>query len=58
MSELTLCNYCTLEDIKRRHGKVELRRTADRWVDVLVQDGDDDWKVVASFAALPEGCAC
>ena len=60
MSELTLCNHCTLADIRRRHAgkKIELRiETWDGesiyWTTVYVDD-----ERLASFLELTAVCVC
>jgi endonuclease YncB( thermonuclease family) len=53
MSELTRCNHCTLESIKRREGAaVKVVRGETFWV---VYVGD---KAVAWLVALTEKCCC
>ncbi len=56
MSELTPCNYCTLNDIKRRNKgkKVTTRREPDGWIRVLI-DGEDAGHL---FMALGDHCEC
>jgi len=56
MSELTPCNYCTFQDIIRRHqgATVELHGfPGSDWVECTV-----DGKRVASFMELTEECVC
>ncbi len=61
MSELTPCNYCSLQSIIARHGKGNVRvQPSDSSVvpiDVLIKK-DGEWKVVAGFCALTNQCAC
>jgi hypothetical protein len=67
MSELTPCNRCLLNQIKRSaeaEGKtVTVER--ERLVDVMAMGSDRAWWIckvdgehVASFMELTEGCAC
>ena len=44
MSELTQCNYCTVQSLKRRYkgrGKVVMHNSDD-WVDVYVVPNDEE----------------
>jgi hypothetical protein len=55
MSELTRCNYCSLEDIKRRHPGAEVTtRVEERWLRVFI-DGEatERW-----FLELTDHCVC
>lgn len=58
MSELTSCNYCTLQRMKLR--------AAERGVDLVIEE-DDGWitarysdqaKPSAHFKALSDSCVC
>lgn len=56
MSELTRCNRCKLDDIKRRHSGsvVTLTRDEHGWFRVRV-DGEP---IGVSFLQVTEGCVC
>jgi hypothetical protein len=56
MSELTSCNFCTLQDIKRRNKgkKVTTQRDEDGWIRVFV----DGKPTGTSFMALTDHCVC
>lgn len=55
MSEYTKCNYCTLEDIKRRNpGKKITLENDGGWINVLI-DGKDGGH---SFMGLSDHCVC
>lgn len=56
MSELTRCNYCTLQAIKARnpHAEVTLSANEYGWLDVLI-DGRSGGH---SFMAITEECVC
>lgn len=56
MSELTRCNYCTLQDVRRRNpGKrVSTRRDEHGWLRVLI-DGEP---AGISFLELTTRCVC
>jgi hypothetical protein len=59
MSELTRCNYCTLNNIKARYGvsnvEIRLSQSGDLrgWTEVYVRG-----KRVASFMAVTDHCVC
>ncbi len=53
MSELTPCNYCTMQAIIRRHPHSEIKLVTDDWT-VMFVDGER----VASFLELPKECVC
>ncbi len=59
MSDLTQCNYCTFEAIKKRMKqkgkKVTVRKNiANSWIDVFV----DDKYYGTSFMKLTDHCVC
>jgi len=56
MSELTSCNFCTLQVIKRRNKgkKVTTQRDEDGWIRVFV----DGKPTGTSFMALTDHCVC
>lgn len=56
MSELTRCNYCTLQAIKERanaKGQAVMLVHKGGWIEVEV-----DGKRVASFKELSDHCVC
>lgn len=54
MSEHTLCNRCTLNDIRRRHPQSNITLKAeDGWIICYV-----DGKRMAGFLRLTDECAC
>jgi hypothetical protein len=57
MSELTLCNFCTLQGIKVRYGrdKVYIRHSGHGWLEVCIEGRDEP---VVWFAALTTQCCC
>lgn len=56
MSELTKCNYCTLERLRLKYGssRIRLRANSDGWIDVLV-DGE---RIGYSFLEVSVDCVC
>ena len=61
MSELTPCNYCTLEGYKRRHGEKNVRTRPSKkegmrlnWIAVVVRGKGE----VAWFLELSKDCCC
>jgi len=63
MSELTRCNHCSLEDIKRRaklrKAQVTLKATNDKDLPGWIAVWCSDRKVpVSYFLELPTECAC
>ena len=56
MSELTPCNYCSLQRLKREHiGKfVEAKQASNGWLEVYA----DDQPVGVAFMALTDHCVC
>ncbi len=54
MSELTSCNFCNVQDLKRRYGKdLKLQKSRDGWIDATVKG-----KFKASFMKVTKECAC
>lgn len=57
MSELTRCNYCTLQHLKRVYGAknliVQPSMDFPSWTEVVVKG-----ERLASFMQLTEKCAC
>jgi len=73
MSELTLCNFCSLQSIRRRHKQTGARVyqvPRDGWIEIYVvpknqkldserkKDGEPSDQFVASFMALMPSCVC
>lgn len=63
MSELTRCNYCTLEDIKRRAKKdgevVTTRPAKGGGVEVAThKPGEEPKEFGVWFMVLPDHCCC
>lgn len=55
MSDLTMCNYCNLDWIKKRHaGKTVELKPEDAWLRVYV----DGKPYGALFKAITESCVC
>ena len=62
MSELTLCNFCSLQKLKRRYGEenVRVNRDLDKdgWLEVKVRD-EQGWHSAGHwFLALTDHCVC
>jgi hypothetical protein len=57
MSELTRCNYCTLQSIKARHGEdqVFIRYNGHGWLEVRIHGKDEP---LAWFLILTAHCVC
>lgn len=54
MSELTMCNYCSLKSIRRRYkGKKIKLKKEDGGISVYIND-----KFVAWFMSLSDSCRC
>ncbi len=61
MSELTMCNYCSLGLLKKEYGEDNVRTVPSdsREMPIEVQvKKNGEWKGVAWFAALTDRCAC
>lgn len=55
VSELTRCNYCNLEEVKRQHPDADVHvRTDDGWLQVYV----DAEPIGMWFLALTTHCVC
>lgn len=59
MSELTVCNYCNLQDLKERYGEENIFLFAkDDWIEVRKKKGKEYEPIGVSFLALPLQCVC
>lgn len=56
MSELTRCNYCTLQEVRRRHPDAVVTTKPDEygWLQVWI----DDKPGGQHFLALTDHCVC